>query len=76
MSFYKIDRRKDGKQGYRVFVSFTNPDGKRITKTKCVYGLQEAKETERDLSEDIKTASSSITIEQLYKEYVKSKNMR
>lgn len=41
MSFYKIDRKKDGKQGYRVFVSFTNPDGKRITKTKCVYGLQE-----------------------------------
>lgn len=73
MSFYKIDRRKDGKQGYRVFVSFTNTDGKRITKTKCVYGLQEAKETERDLSEDIKTASSSITVEQLYKEYVKSK---
>lgn len=37
MSFYKIDRKKDGKQGYRVFVRFTNPDGKRITKKQmCV----------------------------------------
>ena len=38
MSFYKIDRKKDGKQGYRVFVSFTNQDGICIGKSRVEHG--------------------------------------
>lgn len=73
MPIYKTDKKKDGKQQYRVFVCFTDPEGKQKRKTKCVYGLQEAKEAERQLSCSVKESSSSMTVKELYDEYIEAK---
>ena len=69
MPIYKTNKKKDGKQQYRVFVCYTDAEGKQKRKTKCIYGLTEAKEVERDLADKIKESASSMTVKQLYEEY-------
>ena len=50
MPIYKTGKRVKGKEQYRVFVNWTDEDGKMRRKTKCVVGLDEAKEAERALA--------------------------
>lgn len=71
MPIYKTGKSKDGKQQYRVIVCYTDSFGKYKQVSKCVYGSAEAKLTEMELQNRVeeKDLSSTITVEQLYREY-------
>ena len=56
MPIYKRDKKnKEGKQQYKVCVNYTDNKGNHRQITKLVYGLTEAKDTERKLEESIKS---------------------
>jgi len=67
MPITKIDgKKKNGKQGYRVRVNFTDAFGRARQVERTVYGIEEAKETEWQLSLSCKEAiPSAITLEDL-----------
>ncbi|MBE7025017.1 MAG: site-specific integrase [Ruminococcaceae bacterium] len=71
MPITKIDgKKKNGKQGYRVRVNFTDAYGKARQVERTVYGIEEAKETEWQLSLSCKeTTPSAITVEALSVRY-------
>lgn len=75
MPFYKTGKQKDGRAQYRVFVSYKDVRGEYRKKTKCVYGLTEAKTAELQLLEEVgaSPADSGITVKELYDEYMKAK---
>lgn len=72
MPIYKADGKKNGLQKYRVKVNYTDPNtGKAKQKERTAYGLEEAKETERRLSYEVKEVKErNITVQQLYDEFV------
>ncbi|MBQ3125011.1 MAG: site-specific integrase [Clostridia bacterium] len=72
MPIYKADGKKNGLQKYRVKVNYTDPNtGKAKQIERTAYGLEEAKETERRLSHEVKEVKeSNITVQQLYDEYL------
>lgn len=72
MPIYNTGKSKNGKEQYRVFVNFTDINGKLKRKTKCVYGLREAQKVERTLSGEVRT-SENKTLQQLYDEYFEIK---
>ena len=49
MPIYKTNRRKDGKQQYRVVVNYTTGDGRHRTMERIVYGYDAARDTEMHL---------------------------
>ena len=67
MPITKIDgKKKNGKQGYRVRINFTDAYGKARQVERTVYGIEEAKETEWQLNLSCKAATpSAITLEML-----------
>lgn len=71
MPIYKMDGKKQAKQKYRVFVNYTDNQGKYHKKSKIVYGLDEAKECERNLAREVSQTApdSKMTVQQLYDEY-------
>lgn len=71
MPIYKADGKKNGLQKYRVKVNYTDPNtGKANQIERVAYGLEEAKETERRLSHEVKEVKhNNITVQQLYDEY-------
>lgn len=75
MPIYKLDSSKNGKQGYRVIVNYTDTNGNKKRKSQCVYGKQEARELESELLKSVKENPNAvkITIKELYKEYIKVK---
>ncbi len=75
MPYYEIDNTKDGKQGYRVRINFTDTNGKSRTKAKIVYGLIEAKAEEQRMLASLNEIknSSPKTIQNLYDEYITNK---
>lgn len=75
MPIYKTGKTKNGKAQYRVIVNYTDRNGTKQTKTKCVYGYSDAAELELDFKRRIKAAElpSGKTIQKLYDEYIASK---
>ncbi len=75
MPIYKTGKTKDGKQGYRVRINYTDANGNYQTKTKIVYGSPEAKLAEQELlmSVDELASSSNITLAALYQKYIEYK---
>ena len=75
MPIYKENRKKDGKQSYRVIVNYTDKNGKKKRKSQCVYGLQEARDLEAALLKETRQApeAEKMTVQQLYDEYIKVK---
>lgn len=71
MPIYKMQGKKDGKQKYRVMVNYTDNNGNYHKKTKTAYGLDEAKEFERNLASEVSQTApdSKMTVQQLYDEY-------
>ena len=67
MPITKIDgKKKNGKQGYRVRVNFTDAYGKARQVERTVYGIEDAKEAEWQLNLSCKEATpSAITLETL-----------
>lgn len=75
MPIYKMDGKKNGKQKYRVRINYTDSLGKAKQTDKVVYGLDEAKELERQLLTD-KTeviSGGNITVTELMEEYINAK---
>ena len=74
MPVYKTDKpkNKDGKFQYRVRVNYTDSFGNHKQLTRLVWGANEAKETERQLSNQVmqQEITTSITVDQLFKEYL------
>ena len=77
MPIYKQDGKKDGLQKYRVIVSYTdrNGDYKQISKT--VYGKDEARQMESQLTAEYNKAqvrsTSRLTVGELIDEYLANK---
>ncbi len=78
MPIYKTKTKKDGLQQYRVRINYTDKNGKARQLTRVTYGATEAKQLEAELmSEYAKTKEAptpSMTVEELYKEYLESKS--
>ncbi len=75
MPIYKTGKTKDGKQGYRVRINYTDANGEYQTKTKIVYGSAEAKLAEQGMlmNVDELACTSSMTLDMLYKKYIEYK---
>ncbi len=75
MPIYKTGKTKDGKQGYRVRVNYKDSSGNYQTKTKIVYGAPEAKLCEMELLAHTSDAAapSSMTVNDLYDQYIRAK---
>lgn len=75
MPIYNTGKVKNGKTQYRVFVNFTDVNGKLKRKTKCVYGLREAQNIEKQLTVSVRESvtTKSMTLQQLYDEYISFK---
>ncbi len=75
MPIYPTGKTKDGKKGYRVRINYKDANGNYQTKTKIVYGAPEAKFAEMELlAHTADSASpSSMTVDELYKQYMDSK---
>lgn len=72
MPINKIDKKKNGLQGYRVRVNYTDAAGKARQIERTAYGLAEANALEQSLISEHKekrTASSRLTVRELFDEY-------
>lgn len=72
MPIYKMNGKKDGKQQYRVRINYIDSNGKSKQIDRVAYGSAEAKDLERELSQEYKnpTTSTRLTVQQLYDEYM------
>lgn len=75
MAIYKIDKKRNNLQGYRVRVSYQDINGKFKQVEKTCYGLAEAQLTEKQLTVDYKEkreglVKSKMTVRELYDEYM------
>ncbi len=76
MPIYKAKTKKDGKQGYRVCVNYTDKNGIKRRVERAVYGASEAKQVEKELLAEYTGAvqrTSRMTINDLFTEYMNSK---
>lgn len=70
-----MEGKKNGKQKYRVRINYIDSFGNAKQTDKVVYGLDEAKELERQLQADKHevVSSANMTLEELFKEYLEAK---
>ena len=74
MPIYKMDGKKNGRQKYRVRVNYIDREGKNRQIDRVAYGYDEAKDLERQLNHDIKSAPvCRYTVQQLYDEFISVK---
>ena len=75
MPIYKMNGKKEGKQKYRVRVNYTDRLGKAKQIDRVAYGLDEAKQLERELNYQLKqeTPTAKMTVQDLYDEYIEVK---
>ena len=73
MPIYKINKKKDGQQGYRVRVSVQGADGKYRQVEKTIYGKNAAQLAEQELlreyKQEQKAPTSRMTVEELFNQY-------
>jgi len=77
MPIYKADGKKDGLQKYNVRVNYISDDGTPKQLTRTAYGLDVAKDLERQLNYEIKAKGENsvktLTVQQLFDKYMESK---
>lgn len=75
MPIYKTNKKKDGKQQYRVRVNYTDRFGDAKQITRVAYGAAEAKLLETQLQQELaeETPAASMTVRELYDEYMENK---
>lgn len=76
MPIYKTDRRKDGKQQYRVRINYTDKDGNHRQIERIAYGYDEARDLERQLQIQYclsMQALGQLTFGEFFEEYIKYK---
>ena len=69
MPINKLPEKKNGLSKYRVRVNYTGTDGKYHQIERTVFGLEQAKQMESQLLQDIKhgeTVTGSITLQELF----------
>jgi integrase len=73
MPIYKTTGKKDGLQKYNVRINYTGDNGKSKQLTRTAYGLEAAKDLERQLSTEVKNKGvnsvKKMTVQQIYDEY-------
>jgi integrase len=76
MPIYKVkgSKNKDGLQKYNVRVNYISDDGTAKQLTRTAYGSEAAKDLERRLTQEVKSADEApakrMTVQQLFDEYV------
>lgn len=68
--------KKDGKQKYRIIVSYTDSYGKHRQMERKAFGNDEAKQVERELALKLQQksiATTKFTLKELYNDYINSK---
>ena len=73
---YKTNNKKDGKQGYRVRINYTDKNGVARQITRMAYGATEAKTLEAELQREYSgeiSVSARMTIKDLFAEYMAAK---
>lgn len=75
MPITKVDGKKDGKQKYRVRVNYTDSNGTYKQMERTAYGLDEAKQVERELNITLNqdTPAAKLTVGTLAVEYLEAK---
>lgn len=74
MPIYKMNGRKDGKQKYRVRINYVDNTGKSRQIDRVAYGLEDAKDLERQLTLNLREETTpKMTLQQLYDEYIQVK---
>ena len=75
MPIYKTKEKNDGKQKYRVVISYTTPNGEHKKKEKTAYGLPEAKAIDALLLQEVKNTTPAVkmTVQDLFNEYINAK---
>ncbi len=75
MPLYKTGQTRDGKQGYRVRINYTDASGNYQTKTRIVYGLPEARFAEMEMLSQVGDAANaaSMTVRELFDRYMSAK---
>lgn len=75
MPIYKMEGKKNGKQKYRVRLNYIDKFGKARQSDRVVYGLDEARELERQLQKDKceVVSNGNMTLEELFVEYLEAK---
>ena len=76
MPINKLPEKKNGLSKYRVRVNYTGTDGKYHQIERTVFGLEQAKQMESRLLQDIKhgeTVTGSITLQELFNMCIDSK---
>lgn len=77
MPIYKMQGKKDGLQKYRVRINYTDNAGQAHQLDRVAYGLDAAKELERQLSAKYANGAAqlncTITVQKLYDEYISAK---
>ncbi|MCI5655164.1 MAG: site-specific integrase [Ruminococcus sp.] len=75
MPIYKMEGKKNNKQKYRVRINYIDSFGKAKQIDRVIYGLDEAKELERQLQADKHEVVSggNMTLEELFNEYIIAK---
>ena len=75
MPIYKMEGKKNNKQKYRVRINYIDSFGNAKQTDRVVYGLDEAKELERQLQADKHEVVSggNMTLEELFNEYIMAK---
>ena len=70
-----MNGKKDGKQKYRVRVNYTDRLGKAKQIDRVAYGLDKAKQLERELNYQLKQEipTAKMTVQDLYDEYIEVK---
>jgi len=76
MPYYNKGKSKNGLKRYVVSVNYMNALGEYKNTTKVVYGLEQAKEAERQLEVEVKEfdkVRSKMTLQQLFDKYMDSR---
>ena len=74
MPILKTDKRKNGLQGYRVIVNYTDTDGSHKKIERAAYGKAEAQSLEAKLLAEVSApADTKTTVLMLYDEYMQDK---
>lgn len=77
MPIYKAKGKKDGLQKYKIRINYVSDDGKARQLTRVAFGLEAAKDLERQLENNIKSKTENpdakMTIQQLYEKFIEVK---
>ena len=77
MPIYKAEGKKDGLQKYNVRVNYISKGGEPKQLTRTAYGLESAKDLERNLINEVKVSDKNpvkkMTVRQLFNEYIAAK---